>query len=59
MKLSAGAPAGCKAMVREAPEDDETQDLNQAFSSVLGAGGTVDVGNTRHISVQCPPLLTR
>lgn len=52
--LGAGAPAGCKAMVKDPPEDDDTQALNQAFSSVMGNGGTVDMGSTRSISVDCP-----
>ena len=53
VKLGAGAPEGCKAKVQEPPEDDDIETLNQAFSSVLGSGGTVDIGKTRRVAVEC------
>jgi ABC-type uncharacterized transport system substrate-binding protein len=55
VKLGAGAPAGCAAVVHE-PADDptsDTQKLNEAFSGVLGDGGTVDLGGSKTVSVNC------
>lgn len=51
--LGAGAPASCKAAIHDPPPDDEADDLNAAFSSVLGDGGTIDMGSTRSIAVEC------
>ncbi len=36
VKLGANAPSSCKAAINEAPEDEDTQKLNDAFSSALG-----------------------
>lgn len=52
--LGDGAPSGCKAVVHQPSEDDDTQALNQAFSGVMGAGGTIDLGSSQNISVECP-----
>jgi len=38
VKLGAGAPAGCKAAIREPDDADDVQRLNDAFSNALGAG---------------------
>jgi len=69
VKLGANAPAGCKATLQEEPEDDSTQQLNNAFSSALGDGsqqqpgsgagpmadgGTVSLGGGgQSVAVQC------
>jgi len=38
VKLSAGAPAVCKAAIHDEPEDADSQKLADAFSSALGQG---------------------
>ncbi len=56
VKLGAGAPAGCAAVVHD-PLDDENSNakkLNQAFSGVLGQGGTVSLGgDAKTVAVHC------
>jgi ABC-type uncharacterized transport system substrate-binding protein len=55
VKLGAGAPPGCAAVVHE-PADDESSDqqkLNQAFSGVLGQNGTVSFGLSKSVAVHC------
>lgn len=55
VKLGAGAPTGCTAVVHEPTEDEtgDAQKLNEAFSGVLGNGGTVDLGGSKTVSVNC------
>jgi ABC-type uncharacterized transport system substrate-binding protein len=56
VKLGAGAPAGCSASVHDPLDDEnsETKRLNQAFSGVLGQGGTVNLGgDAKKVSVKC------
>lgn len=36
VKLGTNAPSSCKAAINEAPEDEDTQKLNDAFSTALG-----------------------
>jgi ABC-type uncharacterized transport system substrate-binding protein len=55
VNLGAGAPAGCSAVVQE-PADDASSDaqkLNEAFSGVLGDGGTTDLGAAKTVAVHC------
>ncbi len=56
VKLGAGAPPGCAAVVHEPTndEDSDAQKLNQAFSGVLGQGGTVNLGGDfKTVAVHC------
>ena len=55
VKLGAHAPAGCAAAVNEPAEeaDSQTQQLNQAFSSALGAGDATFGGSTKTVAVRC------
>lgn len=55
VKLGAGAPAGCKITVLD-PASDETSEadtLKEAFSGVLDASGTVDLGGSQTVAVSC------
>jgi ABC-type uncharacterized transport system substrate-binding protein len=51
----AHAPTGCAAAVREPAEetDSQTQQLNNAFSSALGAGSAAFDGSTKTVAVRC------
>ncbi len=55
VKLGANAPAGCVAAVHEPAEenDNDTQQLNQAFSGALGAGGNSGLGMAKTVAVHC------
>lgn len=55
IKLSAGAPANCRPAISEAQpeEDNELQSLNDAFSSVMGDGGVVNIGSSRAVAIEC------
>jgi ABC-type uncharacterized transport system substrate-binding protein len=56
IRLGAGAPAGCTAAVHDPLDDDEPTEadkLKDAFSGVLDATGTVDVGNNQTVTVEC------
>lgn len=57
IKLGEGAPAGCKVVIHDPlEENDDTKRLNQAFSSVMGNGGTVDGvggGDNQTVAVSC------
>ncbi|KWT70615.1 ABC-type uncharacterized transport system, periplasmic component [Hyphomicrobium sulfonivorans] len=55
IKLGAGAPSNCKPAISEAkPEtDNDLQSLNDAFSSVMGDGGTVNIGSSRAVAIEC------
>lgn len=54
VKLGANAPAGCKPTINEPPENSDEQKLGDAFSSVMGDGGTVNVGGgNKSVAVQC------
>jgi ABC-type uncharacterized transport system substrate-binding protein len=45
VKLGASAPSGCRIDIHDPmQDDDDTQRLNEAFSSVMGNGGTVGGG---------------
>ncbi len=56
VKLEAGAPAGCAAVVHD-PLDDQNSDanrLNQAFSGVLSQGGSVNLGgDAKTVFIKC------
>ena len=67
IKLSANAPAGCKPSIHEPPEDTDTQQLSDAFSSALGqdaqqpgggsgpmsATGAVSIGSSKSVNIEC------
>jgi ABC-type uncharacterized transport system substrate-binding protein len=56
VKLGAGAPAGCTATVFDPASDDETSEadkLKEAFSGVLDASSTVDLGGNQTVTVSC------
>ena len=65
-KLSANAPATCKPTINEPPEDADTQQLSDAFSSALGQnaqqpggsgpmsdGGSVSIGSSKSVAIEC------
>jgi ABC-type uncharacterized transport system substrate-binding protein len=45
VKLSAHAPAGCKATIHEPAEDTDTQKLNDAFAGAMSQQGSVSPGS--------------
>jgi ABC-type uncharacterized transport system substrate-binding protein len=45
VKLSAHAPAGCKATIHEPAEDTDTQKLNDAFAGAMSQQGSVSLGS--------------
>jgi ABC-type uncharacterized transport system substrate-binding protein len=53
IKLSGNAPAGCKPAIHEPPEDTEAQQLNEAFSGAMGGGGSVSIGSSRTVAIEC------
>ena len=55
VQLGAGAPTSCKPSISEAPpeSDSDMQSLNDAFSSVMGDGGTVNIGTSRSVAIEC------
>jgi ABC-type uncharacterized transport system substrate-binding protein len=54
VKLSANAPPGCKPTIQEPPEDSDEQKLGDAFSSVMGDGGTVNIGGaSKTVAIAC------
>lgn len=54
VKLGASAPASCKAAVHEPAEDDDTQKLNNAFSTALGNNGQQQQSQQQQPSSQGP-----
>lgn len=58
IKLSAGAPQGCKAQMIEPKSDESTlafkeQLLNDAFAQELGKTTNIGGGFTRNVSISC------
>lgn len=58
VKLAAGAPAGCKAVINEPRPDQNSDDLkqkllNDAFAQQLGQTTNIGGGFTKTISVHC------
>lgn len=55
VQLGAGAPAGCSAAVHETADDEpnEAEKLQEAFSGVLDASGTVSLGGNQTVAVHC------
>lgn len=58
VKLAAGAPSGCKAVVNEPKPDQNSDDLkqkllNDAFAQELGQTSNIGGGFTKTISIQC------
>lgn len=54
IKLGASAPAGCKPTIQEPPEDPDLERLGDAFSGVMGNGGTVSIGaGNRTVAIDC------
>jgi ABC-type uncharacterized transport system substrate-binding protein len=55
VKLGPGAPSGCKVAVHDPmQENDDTKRLNQAFSSVMGDGGSVGGGGgNQTVALSC------
>lgn len=53
IKLSSNAPAGCKPSINEPPEDSQEKQLSEAFGGAMSDGGTVSIGSTRTVAIEC------
>lgn len=54
VKLGAHAPAGCKPTLHNPAGDEDTQNLNQAFSGAMSSGGSVSLGGAgTTVAVEC------
>jgi len=53
VKLGDGAPPACKVVIKDPMADDEAEQLNQAFSSVMGNGGTLGAGTNQTVAITC------
>jgi len=53
IKLSANAPAGCKPSINEPPEDSQEKQLNDAFGGVMSDGGSVSIGSSKTVAIEC------
>jgi ABC-type uncharacterized transport system substrate-binding protein len=54
VKLGSSAPTGCKPTINEPAESTEEKQLSDAFSGVMGDGGTVSMGAAnRTVAIEC------